>query len=183
MKIIPTLILLASFMTAPINNTPDSIHEFTKKDIRGKEVNLEDYKGKVVLVVNTASKCGFTPQYKGLQELHEKYQGKDFAILGFPANNFNGQEPGSNEDIAEFCEINYGVKFQMFSKVSVKGKDQDPFFAFLTTQPNQDFTGDINWNFEKFLIGKDGKVVRRFRSRVRPMSDDLIESIETQLNK
>lgn len=170
-------------MTTSFTNDPDSLHDFVKKDIKGKEVNLEAYKGKAVLIVNTASKCGFTPQYKDLQALYEKYEGKDFVILGFPANNFNGQEPGSNEEIAQFCEANYGVTFPMFSKVSVKGDDQDALFAYLTAQPNEDFTGDINWNFEKFLLDKDGKLVRRFRSRTNPMSNEILQSIETILSK
>ncbi len=170
-------------MTTSFTTDPDNLHDFVKKDIKGKEVNLEAYKGKAVLIVNTASKCGFTPQYKDLQALYEKYEGKDFVILGFPANNFNGQEPGTNEEIAQFCEANYGVTFPMFSKVSVKGADQDPLFAYLTAQPNEDFTGDINWNFEKFLIDKDGKLVRRFRSRTSPMSNEILQSIETILTK
>lgn len=183
MKIILTLIFAAAFMTTSLSTNPEGLYDFVKKDIRGKEVNLEAYKGKAVLIVNTASKCGFTPQYKDLQALYEKYEGKDFVILGFPANNFNGQEPGSDEEIAQFCEANYGVTFPMFSKVSVKGADQDPLFAYLTSQANQDFTGDINWNFEKFLIDKDGKLVRRFRSRTNPMSNDILQSIETILSK
>jgi glutathione peroxidase len=183
MKIILTLIFAAAFMTTSLSTNPEGLYDFVKKDIRGKEVNLEAYKGKAVLIVNTASKCGFTPQYKDLQALYEKYEGKDFVILGFPANNFNGQEPGSDEEIAQFCEANYGVTFPMFSKVSVKGADQDPLFAFLTAQANQDFTGDINWNFEKFLIDKDGKLVRRFRSRTNPMSNEILQSIETILSK
>lgn len=183
MKIILTLILVASFMSISTSTAPNGFHDFTKRDIRGNEVNLEAYKGKVVMVVNTASKCGFTPQYKDLQALYEKYENTDFVILGFPANNFGGQEPGSDEEIAQFCEANYGVSFPMFSKVSVKGNDQDPLFKYLTTQSNQDFTGDINWNFEKFLIDKEGNLVRRFRSRTSPMSDEVIASIETILKK
>jgi glutathione peroxidase len=183
MKIILTLIFAAAFMTTSFTNNPDSLHDFVKKDIKGNEVNLEAYKGKAVLIVNTASKCGFTPQYKDLQALYEKYEGKDFVIIGFPANNFNGQEPGSDEEIAQFCEANYGVTFPMFSKVSVKGTDQDPLFSYLTAQPNDDFTGDINWNFEKFLLDKDGKLVRRFRSRTNPMSNEILQSIETILSK
>lgn len=183
MKIILTLILVASFMSISTTPAPNGFHDFTKRDIRGNEINLEAYKGKVVMVVNTASKCGFTPQYKDLQALYEKYEQSDFVILGFPANNFGGQEPGSDEEIAQFCEANYGVSFPMFSKVSVKGNDQDPLFKYLTSQPNQDFTGDINWNFEKFLIDKEGNLVRRFRSRTSPMSDEVIASIETILKK
>jgi len=183
MKIISTLIFVTAFMITSIPTNPTGLHDFVKKDIRGKEVNLDAYKGKVVMVVNTASKCGFTPQYKDLQALYEKYEGQDFVILGFPANNFNGQEPGSNEEIDEFCEANFGVTFPMFSKVSVKGSDQDALFAFLTSQPNNDFTGDINWNFEKFLIDQNGNLVRRFRSRTNPMSSEIVQSIETILKK
>lgn len=183
MKILLTLILLASFMHTKLTENPESIHQFTMKDIRGNDVSLDAFKGKVVMVVNTASKCGYTPQYKDLQSLYEKYDGKDFVILGFPANNFGGQEPGTDEDIATFCEVNYGVTFPLFSKVEVKGEQQDQFFAYLTSLENQDFTGDINWNFEKFLIDKDGKLVRRFRSRTNPMSNEVIRSIETILSK
>jgi len=183
MKFILTLIFATAFMTTSFTTNPNGLHDFVKKDIKGNEVNLESYKGKVVMIVNTASKCGFTPQYKDLQALYEKYDGKDFVILGFPANNFNGQEPGSNEEIAQFCEANYGVTFPMFSKVSVKGADQDPLFTYLTAQHNEDFTGDINWNFEKFLIDKEGKLVRRFRSRTNPMSNEILRSIETILSK
>lgn len=166
-----------------LTENPESIHQFTMKDIRGNNVSLDAYKGKAVMIVNTASKCGFTPQYKDLQALYEKYEGQDFVILGFPANNFGGQEPGTDEDIATFCEVNYGVTFPLFSKVEVKGSDQNEFFKFLTSLENEDFTGDINWNFEKFLIDKDGKLVRRFRSRTNPMSNEVIRSIETILSK
>jgi glutathione peroxidase len=183
MKILLTLILLASFMHTKLAETPESIHQFTMKDIRGNDVSLDAYKGKAVMIVNTASKCGYTPQYKDLQALYEKYDGKDFVILGFPANNFGGQEPGSDEDIATFCEVNFGVTFPLFSKVEVKGSNQDEFFKFLTSLENEDFTGEINWNFEKFLIDKDGKLVRRFRSRTNPMSNEVIRSIETILSK
>lgn len=165
------------------SENPNSLHQFKMKDIRGSEVSLDAYKGKVVMVVNTASKCGYTPQYKDLQALYEKYANTDFVILGFPANNFGEQEPGSDEEIATFCEVNFGVTFPLFSKVEVKGTEQDELFAFLTTAENQDFTGEIKWNFEKFLINKEGKLVRRFRSATNPMSDEIQESIEAILNK
>jgi glutathione peroxidase len=161
---------------------PASFHSFTMKDIRGKEVNLAAYKGKTVLVVNTASKCGYTPQYKELQALYEKYQSKDFVILGFPANEFGGQEPGSDETIAEFCEVNFGVKFPLFSKVVVKGDGIHPLFRMLTAAENPDFKGEINWNFEKFLINEDGKLIRRFRSRTTPMSAEMTGAIEKLIN-
>ena len=177
------LSLLFSVLTmANTTQPPASFHSFTMKDIRGKEVNLAAYKGKTVLVVNTASKCGYTPQYKELQALYEKYAGKDFVILGFPANEFGGQEPGSDESIAEFCEVNYGVKFPMFSKVVVKGDGIHPLFRLLTATENPDFKGEINWNFEKFLIDEDGKLVRRFRSRTTPMSAELTGAIDKLIN-
>jgi glutathione peroxidase len=177
------LSLLFSVLTmANTTQPPASFHSFTMKDIRGKEVNLAAYKGKTVLVVNTASKCGYTPQYKELQALYEKYAGKDFVILGFPANEFGGQEPGSDESIAEFCEVNYGVKFPMFSKTVVKGDGIHPLFRMLTSAENPDFKGEINWNFEKFLIDEDGKLVRRFRSRTTPMSAELTGAIDRLVN-
>ncbi len=177
------LSLLFSVLTmANTTQPPASFHSFTMKDIRGKEVNLAAYKGKSILVVNTASKCGYTPQYKELQALYEKYAGKDFVILGFPANEFGGQEPGSDESIAEFCEVNYGVKFPMFSKTVVKGDGIHPLFRMLTSAENPDFKGEINWNFEKFLIDEDGKLVRRFRSRTTPMSAELTGAIDRLVN-
>ncbi len=180
MKILLTLLfsILAMVLT---NGTPTSFHTFTVKDIRGKDVNLADYKGKTILVVNTASKCGYTPQYKGLQALYETYQERGLVVLGFPANEFGGQEPGTEEDIAEFCEVNYGVKFPLFSKTVVKGKDIHPLFAMLTSTKNPDFTGEINWNFEKFLIDKDGNLVRRFRSKTTPDSKELTSAIDALL--
>ncbi|HBQ61044.1 MAG TPA: glutathione peroxidase [Balneolaceae bacterium] len=175
-------LLLISIMAISMNTTKDSIYDFKMKDIDGNDVSLSDYKGKVILIVNVASKCGFTSQYEGLQELYEAYKDEGFVILGFPANNFKGQEPGSNEEIKQFCTLEYGVEFPMFSKVSVKGDDQSDFFKYLTEQSNQDFEGDIKWNFEKFLISKDGDVLRRYRSNVEPMSSDIVDAIEKELN-
>ncbi|MDR9417636.1 MAG: glutathione peroxidase [Gracilimonas sp.] len=160
------------------NNGDNSFYDFNMKDIDGNEIPLAEYKGKVVMVVNVASKCGYTPQYEGLQSIYEQYNDDDFVILGFPANNFKGQEPGTNEEIKEFCTLEYGVEFPMFSKVSVKGEDQSELFTYLTSQPNPDFEGEIKWNFEKFLIDKEGNLVRRFRSNVEPESDEIVKSIE-----
>ena len=159
----------------------DSIYSFTFKDIDGNETNFEKYEGNVLLIVNVASKCGYTPQYEGLQKIYEDYKDQGLVIVGFPANNFKGQEPGSNEDIKQFCTLEYGVEFPMASKVSVIGDDQDPIFSYLTNLPNQDFDGDIKWNFEKFLINKDGELVRRFRSSVKPESEELTSAIESLL--
>lgn len=165
------------------DNTDSSVYNFNLKDIDGNEVSLEQYKGKVLMIVNVASKCGYTPQYEGLQNIYEAYKDEGLVILGFPANNFKGQEPGSNEEIKQFCTLEYGVEFPMFSKVSVKGDDQAELFKYLTSQPNPDFEGDIEWNFEKFLIAKDGSLVRRFRSAVKPESEELVKAIKNELAK
>lgn len=159
-----------------------SIYEFSMKNIDGNEIKLETYKGKVLLIVNTASKCGLTPQYEALQALYDKYKDQNFIILGFPANNFMGQEPGTNEEIKEFCTIKYKVTFPMFAKISVKGTDQHPFYNYLTNEKtNPGFAGDITWNFEKFLLGKDGKTLARFSPRTKPDDASVIEAIEKAL--
>ena len=155
---------------------PSSVYDFSFTSIDGKEIKMSQFKGKKLLLVNTASKCGFTPQYKDLEELHKQY-GKNLVIIGFPANNFGNQEPGSNENIAEFCEQNYGVTFLIAEKVEVKGKDIHPLFKFLTEQPNPDFTGDINWNFEKFLIDEKGKLIHRYRSKVKPLDPVIVNQL------
>ena len=154
---------------------------FNVKSIDGKDVALSKYAGKVVLVVNVASKCGYTKQYAGLQQLHESYKDKGVALLGFPANEFGGQEPGSDEDIKAFCSTKYNVSFDMFSKLVVKGAGQDPFFKHLTD--NATPAGDIGWNFEKFLIGKDGKIAGRFKSGVAPESAEMKAAIDAALAK
>ncbi len=153
-----------------------SVHEFTIKTIDGESKNLSDFKGKKMLFVNTASQCGFTPQYMELQELHEKH-GDELVIIGFPANNFGGQEPGSNDQIKTFCKKNYGVSFMLSEKVSVKGKNIDPIFEWLNAQDNQSFKGDIMWNFEKYLIDESGKLIKRYRSMTKPDSDKIISLI------
>lgn len=157
---------------------------FKMKTLTGKEVDLAKYKGKVVLMVNVASQCGLTPQYEELEGLHEKYAGKGLAILGFPANEFGKQEPGSDAEIQEFCQQNYGVKFDMFSKVVVKGEGQCPLYKYLTSKDTDPkFPGDITWNFEKFLIGRDGEIVQRFAPKVTPDSPEVVSAIETELAK
>lgn len=175
---------------APKSETPKSEKEkanvlnFTMKSLAGQDVNLEKYQGKVVLMVNVASKCGYTKQYAGLQKLHEKYAPQGLAILGFPANEFGAQEPGSDEDIATFCKKNYGVSFDMFSKIKVKGDGKAPLYALLTSGAGDDkLAGEIKWNFEKFLIGRDGKVVARYRSNVAPESEEFVKAIEAELAK
>lgn len=159
-----------------------SILEFTMKDIDGNDVKMDKYRGKVLLIVNTASKCGLTPQYEGLQALYDKYKDKDFVILGFPANNFMGQEPGTEKEIKEFCTLNYKVTFPMFAKISVKGTDQHPFYTFLTNkESNPGFEGDISWNFEKFITDKNGKIISRFSPKTKPDDAKLVETIENAL--
>jgi glutathione peroxidase len=156
-----------------------SIHQFTVRTIDGKDVSLGEYRGKVLLVVNTASKCGFTPQYEGLEALYEKYRGRGFEVLAFPANNFMGQEPGTDGEIAQFCELNYKTTFPLFSKISVKGTDMAPLYAWLTKQPG--FEGDIGWNFTKFLVGPDGHLLARYGSRTEPRNEKLVAQIEAAL--
>jgi glutathione peroxidase len=159
-----------------------SVHEFTLNSIDGKPGPLSAYQGKVVLIVNVASRCGFTPQYAGLEALYEKYKDRGFTILGFPANNFGGQEPGTNEEIKTFCSSKYNVTFPMYAKISVKGDDKAPLYQFLTDkQANPATGGEIQWNFTKFLVDKNGKVVARFEPKVTPESPDVAEAIEKAL--
>lgn len=159
-----------------------SIHEFTLNSIDGQPTPLAQFKGKVVLIVNVASKCGFTPQYAGLEALYEKYKEQGFVVLGFPANNFLWQEPGTNDEIKAFCTRKYNVTFPMFAKVSVKGRDKNPLYQFLTDKKANPTTGgEIAWNFTKFLIDKNGKVIRRFGSSVKPESAELINAVESAL--
>ena len=169
---IAMLLLGAMMVGAPADN----VYQFTITSIDGKEIKLSDFEGKKMLLVNTASECGFTKQYAGLQELSEKY-GDKLVVIGFPANNFGGQEPGSNTEIKGFCEKNFGVTFLLAEKSSVKGEDISPLFAYLTAADNPDFTGDIKWNFEKFLVDEHGKLIHRFRSKVEPMSDAVIRNL------
>lgn len=159
-----------------------SIYDFTMNDIDGNPVKLEQYKGKAILIVNVASKCGNTPQYEGLQVLYKKYGDKGLVILGFPANNFGGQEPGTNEQIKEFCTTNYSVTFPMFSKISVKGEDIHPLYKYLTSEETDpEFAGDITWNFNKFLINPSGKIVARFDSKEKPESEKVVKAIQLAL--
>jgi glutathione peroxidase len=153
-----------------------SFYDFKINNIDGAPIRLSDFKGKKILVVNTASECGYTPQYAELEKLYQKYKNK-LVVIAFPANNFGGQEPGSNKQIKQFCSKNYGVSFLVAEKVSVKGGDIHPLFQWLTSQPNPDFKGDINWNFEKFLLDENGKLVHRFRSKVKPLDPAITAAI------
>jgi len=159
-----------------------SIYDFQMKDIDGKDVKLDKYKGKVVMVVNTASKCGYTPQYEGLQAIFDKYKDQGLVVLGFPANNFGGQEPGTEAEIKEFCTLKYKVTFPMFAKISVKGEDQHPLYSYLTSaETNPAFPGEISWNFNKFLIDRNGKIIARFGSKDTPQGEAVTSAIETAL--
>jgi len=181
-----SILLTATLYTAQ-NRTGGKVPEvlnFTMKSLTGQPVSLSKYEGKVVLIVNTASECGFTYQYEGLQALHKKYAAQGLSILGFPSNDFGAQEPGSDAEIQEFCKSNYGVGFDMFSKVKVRGRDKVPLFQHLTSSAtNPKFAGEIDWNFEKFLIGRDGQIVGRFKSPVEPQSRELTAAIEAAIAK
>ena len=172
-QIMKTLLLTILAMTF----SSTALFDFKVKNIEGNTIDLTAFKGKKILIVNTASECGFTPQYEDLQKLYSTYKDK-LVIIGFPANNFGGQEPGTNSEIKSFCSKNYGVTFPMMGKVSVKGNGIDPLFAWLTTEPNPDFTGDIKWNFEKFLLDENGKLIHRFKTRTSPMSDEIVNLIK-----
>lgn len=151
-----------------------SLYDFKVQDINGKEVSLADFKGKVVIVLNVASKCGLTPQYDGLEKFYEDYKDKGLVILGFPANNFMGQEPGSNEQIATFCRTSYGVTFPMFSKISVKGSDKAPLYQYLTAATGE----EVSWNFQKFIINREGKVVQSVAPRTLITDPEVLKVIE-----
>lgn len=158
-----------------------SIYNYSAKTISGEEVSLEKYKGKVLLIVNTASKCGFTPQFDGLQKVYEKYQENGLEILGFPSNQFMQQEPGEGDEIEQFCKVNYGVTFQMFDKIDVNGDGAHPLYNYLKSEaPGFLGTKGIKWNFTKFLISKEGKVLKRYSPKTKP--EDIVKDITTALS-
>ena len=169
MKLVALILSLMFFSTS-------SVYEFKLKTIDGQNFSLAKFKGKKVLIVNTASKCGFTPQYAELQKLADQYKDR-LVVVGFPANNFANQEPAANTEIKTFCQKNFGVTFPLSSKISVKGNDIDPLFAYLTSAPNPDFTGEIKWNFEKFLIDENGNLIHRYRSNVTPLSPEITKEL------
>lgn len=154
-------------------------YDYTVKDIDGNDLSMEEFKGKVVLIVNTASKCGFTKQYKGLEDLYQKYKDEGFVILGFPCNQFGGQEPGTNEEIKNFCDVTFSVSFPMMSKIDVNGKNEDPLYTFLKSEQGGIAGDRIKWNFTKFLIDREGNVVDRFASTTTP--EDIEEDIKKYL--
>jgi glutathione peroxidase len=176
-KCIGTTILMATSLFGA-----SSVLDYSLKSIDGKPSPLAAYKGKAILLVNVASRCGYTPQYEGLEAVYRKYKDQGFVVLGFPANNFGGQEPGTDEEIKTFCSSKYNVTFPMFSKISVKGEDKAPLYQFLTdTAANPATGGEIKWNFTKFLVDKNGKVIARFDSAVRPESAEVAAAIEKAL--
>lgn len=160
---------------------PTSVHDFKMKSLGGSEVELSKYKGNVLLMVNVASECGATPQYEQLQALYEQYSGKGLVVMGFPCNQFGAQEPGSAKEIRQFCDSRYSVKFPMFDKIEVNGNNQAPLYDFLKS--TADDHSNIGWNFEKFLVGKDGKVVARFKTRTKPDAPEVVKLIEEELAK
>lgn len=184
--VVATLFLSIATLRAetPATQPSSGVLSFSAKSLDGKDVNLSQYAGKVLLIVNTASKCGNTPQYEDLENLYKKYKDRGFMVLGFPANNFRQQEPGTNKEIAEFCTQKYGVTFDMFEKINVKGAEKSPLYQYLTdasTDPK--FSGDISWNFEKFLIDRNGNVVGRFKPGTKPNTPEVVNAIEAELAK
>lgn len=176
-----TLVCLLAVSVQAASPQDGSVLDGKMKSLEGKEVDLSKYEGKVLLVVNVASKCGATPQYQQLQALHNAYQDKGLAVLGFPCNQFGGQEPGTSEQIRQFCDDKYEVSFDMFDKVDVNGDNTAPIYQSLKSYTED--PGDVKWNFEKFLVGKDGKVVARYRTKTKPDAPEVIKAIEAELAK
>jgi len=178
MKTIFSILFAAMLMAA----TSATIYDYSAKTIEGEDITMSEFKGNVLLIVNTASKCGYTPQYTDLEALYKKYKDQGLVIVGFPANNFMGQEPGSDDEIKSFCEKNYGVSFPMMSKISVKGNDIHPLYDFLTDKSkNGVVDGNVKWNFQKYLIDRDGKVVAKFSPGDNPMGEEMQKAIESLL--
>lgn len=174
-----TMLFMISGGALTMANEGKDIYQFKAKLINGKEISLADYKGMTLLIVNTASKCGFTDQYVGLEKIYETYKHKKFAVLAFPSNDFMGQEPGSNEEIHKFCQLRYNIAFPIFEKISVKGKDIHPLYLYLTKESAH--KGAITWNFNKFLISSQGQVVARFGSKTAPEDPELVKAIEAEI--
>ena len=172
-------------LLAPISAlfAASSVYDFSLPSIDGQDAPLNQFKGKVLLLVNVASKCGYTPQYAGLEALYEKYKDQGLVVIGFPANNFGAQEPGTNAEIKTFCTRNYKVSFPMYAKVSVKGEDKTPLYRYLTEEASPATKGEIGWNFTKFLVDRNGKVVARFESKVKPGDGELVAAVEKVLNQ
>lgn len=181
MAVAAAILMGVSVYAEPSREAVMNVHSFTMKTIDGQDQSLADYKGKVLLIVNTASRCGFTPQYKSLEQLYQTYGERGLVVLGFPANDFMGQEPGTDAEIKNFCELKYKTTFPIFSKISVKGEDMHPLYRYLTK--DSAYRGEISWNFNKFLVNPQGNVVARFGSRTDPLSQDVIKELEAVLPK
>lgn len=175
------ILALFAVSTRSLPAAESSVYQFKVKDINNRSVDMKSYRGKVLLVVNTASYCGYTSQYKSLQKTYLQFKDQGFEVLGFPSNDFGRQEPGSNKEIKDFCELNYKVSFPLFSKVVVSGNQKAPLFKYLTEESGAAFKGPIDWNFEKFLIGKSGQVIARFKSGVDPQSKELVSAISAAI--
>jgi glutathione peroxidase len=177
-----TLMMTQLGLASPESKSENlNLYHLSATNIEGQQIAMKDYAGKVLLIVNVASKCGFTSQYKDLESLYQNYKSQGFVVLGFPSNDFLNQEPGSNQEIKKFCELNYGVTFPLFAKNSVTGDKIQPVFKFLTSSEESDLKGRVSWNFEKFLISRDGKLVARFSSRTNPLDKKLKTAVEKQL--
>lgn len=177
-----TSVIVAVLSSACSLMAETKLQDISLKDIDGKATSLKKYDGKVLLVVNVASQCGLTPQYKALEALHQKYKDKGFTVLGFPCNDFGSQEPGTNEEIKQFCSSKYNVSFPMFDKLHVKGTEQHPLYTALSGKDSP-FPGDVKWNFGKFLIGRDGRIIKRFEPKVTPDSPEVTQAIEAAITE
>ena len=180
MKIFAFLVVLLVVQMVSAE-TQSSLYDIPLKDINGKPTSLKAYKGKTILVVNVASKCGLTPQYSALESLYKKYQSKGLVVLGFPCNDFAGQEPGTNDEIKQFCSSKYDVTFPLFDKLHVKGPEQHPLYTALTGEKSP-FPGEVKWNFGKFLVNKDGKIIKRFEPKTTPDSEEVTSAVEAALS-
>ncbi|MEX0966032.1 MAG: glutathione peroxidase [Bacteroidia bacterium] len=177
-------VLFSFLLLLPFAGTRESVYDFTMEDIDGREVKLDTFEGKVLVIVNVASKCGLTPQYEELQQFYETYKDREVVVLGFPANNFLGQEPGTDSEIRQFCSENYGVTFPMFSKISVKGKDQHPLYEYLTQKKkNGVLDAPVKWNFQKFLVDKNGKVRQAVEPKKSILDPEVIQAVETLMEE
>lgn len=177
------IIILWSAVFCGVACAEGSFFDLSATSIDGKSTPLSAYKGNVLLVVNTASNCGFTPQYEGLEKLYRKYKERGFTVMGFPSNDFLGQEPGTNDEVKQFCESKYDVTFPLFSKDKVTGKAKQPVYQYLTEKSGEKYQGEVLWNFEKFLVDRQGQIQGRFRSPVKPESETIVQQIETLLAK
>ena len=182
-KMIAPLVFSLLFCAAALMAGDKSVYDFTLNSIDGQPTPLSSYKGKVVMLVNVASRCGFTPQYTALESTYEKFKDKGFVIVGIPANNFGAQEPGTNAEIKTFCSRTYKVSFPMYAKISVKGEDKTPLYHYLTEEANSATNGEIGWNFTKFLVDRSGNVVARFESKIKPDDAGLAQAVEKALTQ